>query len=92
MDGLMFTEALYIDFNTCTTHAVFSILLILLIHNHAYMYIYTMKLIILCSEGQEKYLREPSITPVGYFAGVLKNHSRAMRYFRGMIFPMLALH
>jgi hypothetical protein len=27
------------------------------------------------SEGQEKYLRELSITPVGYFTGVIKNHS-----------------
>jgi hypothetical protein len=48
------------------------------------------------SEGQEKYLRELSITPVGYFTGATKNHSRAvshrnyfawqkakMRYFRG---------
>jgi hypothetical protein len=28
-----------------------------------------------CSEGQEKYLRELSITPVGYFTGAIKNHS-----------------
>jgi hypothetical protein len=27
------------------------------------------------SEGQEKYLRELSITPVGYFTGAIKNHS-----------------
>jgi hypothetical protein len=36
------------------------------------------------SEGQEKYLRELSITPVGYFTGAIKNHSRAvshMNYF-----------
>jgi hypothetical protein len=31
----------------------------------------------LASEGQEKYLRELSITPVGYFTGAIKNHSRA---------------
>jgi hypothetical protein len=52
------------------------------------------------SEGQEKYLRELSITPVGYFTGAIKNHSRVVshrnyfaRYFRGtgMIFPRLAL-
>jgi hypothetical protein len=30
------------------------------------------------SEGQEKYLRELSITPVGYFTGAIKNHSRAV--------------
>jgi hypothetical protein len=29
-----------------------------------------------CSEGQEKYFHElSSITPVGYFTGVIKNHS-----------------
>jgi hypothetical protein len=27
---------------------------------------------VLCSEGQEKYLRELSITPVGYFTGGIK--------------------
>jgi hypothetical protein len=52
------------------------------------------------SEGQEKYLRELSITPVGYFTGAIKNHSRAVshrnyfaRYFRGtgMVFQRLAL-
>jgi hypothetical protein len=54
------------------------------------------------SEGQEKYLPEPSITPVGYFTGAIKNHSRVpqelfcmakMRYFRAteIIFPRLAL-
>jgi hypothetical protein len=58
------------------------------------------------SGGQEKYLRELSITPVGYFIGAIKNHSCAvshrnylvfcmakMRYFRGtgIIFPRLAL-
>jgi hypothetical protein len=34
------------------------------------------------SEGQEKYLRELSITPVGYFtgAGAIKNHSRAVSH------------
>jgi hypothetical protein len=44
------------------------------------------------SEGQEKYLQELSITPK-YFTGAIKNHSRAVRYFRGtgMIFPRLAL-
>jgi hypothetical protein len=30
------------------------------------------------SEGQEKYLRELSITPVGYFTGAIKNHSRVV--------------
>jgi hypothetical protein len=30
------------------------------------------------SEGQDKYLRELSITPVGYFTGAIKNHSRAV--------------
>jgi hypothetical protein len=56
------------------------------------------------SEGQEKYLRELSITPVGYFTGAIKNHSlgcptgtilhgEILRYFRatGVIFPRLAL-
>jgi hypothetical protein len=38
-------------------------------------YIYCMN-----SEGQEKYLREPSITPVGYFMGDIKNHSRAVSH------------
>jgi hypothetical protein len=28
-----------------------------------------------CSEGQEKYLQELSITPVGYFTGAIENHS-----------------
>jgi hypothetical protein len=32
------------------------------------------------SEGQEKYLRELSITPVGYFTGARKNHSRAVSH------------
>jgi hypothetical protein len=32
---------------------------------------------IMSSEGQEKYLRELSITPVGYFTGAIKNHSCA---------------
>jgi hypothetical protein len=32
------------------------------------------------SEGQEKYLRELSITPVGYFTGAIKNHSRAVSH------------
>jgi hypothetical protein len=27
---------------------------------------------IICSEDQEKYLRELSITPVGYFTGAIK--------------------
>jgi hypothetical protein len=56
------------------------------------------------SEGQEKYLRELSITPVGYFTGSYKKSlpcgvpqelfcMAKMRYFRGtgMIFPRLAL-
>jgi hypothetical protein len=30
------------------------------------------------SEAQEKYLRELLITPVGYFTGAMKNHSRAV--------------
>jgi hypothetical protein len=30
------------------------------------------------SEVQEKYLRELSITPVWYFTGVIKNHSRVV--------------
>jgi hypothetical protein len=34
----------------------------------------------LCSEGQEKYLRELSITPVGYFTGAIKNHSRVVSH------------
>jgi hypothetical protein len=29
---------------------------------------------------QEKYLRELSITPVGYFTGAIKNHSRAVSH------------
>jgi hypothetical protein len=33
-----------------------------------------------CSEGQEKYLREISITPVGYFMGAIKNHSCGMSH------------
>jgi hypothetical protein len=33
-----------------------------------------------CSEGQEKYLRVLSITPVGYFTGAIKNHSRAVSH------------
>jgi hypothetical protein len=32
------------------------------------------------SEGQEKYLRELSITPVGYFTGAIKNHSHAVSH------------
>jgi hypothetical protein len=57
------------------------------------------------SEGQEKYLRELSITPVGYFTGAIKKSLPCgvpqelfcmvkIRYFRGtgMIFPRLALH
>jgi hypothetical protein len=32
------------------------------------------------SAGQEKYLRELSITPVGYFTGAIKNHSRAVSH------------
>jgi hypothetical protein len=32
------------------------------------------------SEGQEKYLRELSITPVGYITGAIKNHSRAVSH------------
>jgi hypothetical protein len=56
------------------------------------------------SEGQEKYLRELSITPVGYFTGAINKSLPCgvpqelfclakMRYFRGtgMIFPRLAL-
>jgi hypothetical protein len=39
----------------------------------------------LCSEGQEKYLRELSITPVGYFTGAIKNHSRAVSHGTGTI-------
>jgi hypothetical protein len=42
-----------------------------------------------CSEGQEKYLRELSITPVGYFTGAIKNHSRAVSHRN--YFPRLAL-
>jgi hypothetical protein len=34
----------------------------------------------LLSEGQEKYLREPSITPVGYFTGAIENHSRVVSH------------
>jgi hypothetical protein len=56
------------------------------------------------SEGQEKCLRELSITSVGYFTGAIKKSLLCgvpqelfcmvkMRYFRGtgMIFPRLAL-
>jgi hypothetical protein len=55
------------------------------------------------SEGREKYVRELSVTPVGYFTGAIENSSRGvspwdfcmakMRYFgaTGMIFPRLAL-
>jgi hypothetical protein len=56
-----------------------------------------------CSEVQEKYLRDLSITPVGNFTGTIKNHSRAVshrnyfawrktRYFRGtgMVFPKVS--
>jgi hypothetical protein len=32
------------------------------------------------SEGQEKYLRELSITPVGYFTGAIKNHFCAVSH------------
>jgi hypothetical protein len=32
------------------------------------------------SEGQEKYLRELSITPVVNFTGAIKNHSRAVSH------------
>jgi hypothetical protein len=32
------------------------------------------------SEGQEKYLRELSITPVGYFTGAINNHSHAVSH------------
>jgi hypothetical protein len=32
------------------------------------------------SEGQEKYLRELSVTPVGYFTGAIKIHSRAVSH------------
>jgi hypothetical protein len=38
------------------------------------------KIIGLDSEGQEKYFRELSITPVGYFTGAIKNHSRAVSH------------
>jgi hypothetical protein len=33
-----------------------------------------------CSERQEKYLRELSITPVGYFTGAIQNHSSAVSH------------
>jgi hypothetical protein len=32
------------------------------------------------SDGQEKELRELSITPVGYFTGAIKNHSCAVSH------------
>jgi hypothetical protein len=35
---------------------------------------------VVSSEGQEKYLRELSITPVGYFTGAIKNHSCAVSH------------
>jgi hypothetical protein len=38
------------------------------------------KLLVHSSEGQEKYLREPSITPVGYFTEAIKNNSRAVSH------------
>jgi hypothetical protein len=37
------------------------------------------------SEGQEKYLWEQSITPVRYFTGAIKNHSRAVSHGTGTI-------
>jgi hypothetical protein len=38
------------------------------------------------SEGQEKYLRELSITPVGYFTGAITNHSRAVSHSENEVF------
>jgi hypothetical protein len=32
------------------------------------------------SEGQEKYLLELSITPVGYFTGAIENHSHGVSH------------
>jgi hypothetical protein len=39
------------------------------------------------SEGREKYLRELSITPVGYFTGAIKNHSRAVSHRNYFAWP-----
>jgi hypothetical protein len=48
-----------------------------------------------CSACQEKYPRELSVTPVGYFTGAIKKLfcMAKIRYFRatGVIFPRLAL-